>query len=116
MGGDGGAVVAEEVIRRRSRSPRSARRSVSRSEVIEVSRQRSPEPPRRESSRRETLIVEETRRPAPRQDDIVEVIEEHSPSPRRERRGSIRQSGYRTVDPLAYGGGERPTRKVGSRR
>ena len=112
----GGNVEAEEVVRRRSRSPRSTRRSVSRSEVIEVSRHRSPDPPpRRESSRRETVIIEETRRPIPRDDDIVEVIEEHSPSPRRARRSSGRQSGYRNVEPALYGGGDRPVRKVSRR-
>ncbi|MCJ1433247.1 Serine active site containing protein 1 [Xylographa pallens] len=54
--------------------------------------------------RRETVIVEETRRPTEREDDIVEVIEEHSP-PRRVR--SQRVSCYRAMDPDAYGGGER---------
>ncbi|MCJ1477479.1 hypothetical protein MMC13_006151 [Lambiella insularis] len=105
------AIVAEEVVSRRSVSPRPRRarppprtRSVSRSEMSEV---RSP--PRREQ-RRETVIIEETRRPVEREDDIVEVIEEHSPPPRRVR--SQRVSGYRTVDPDAYGGGERPLRKV----
>ena len=114
--------VEEEVVvsRRRSRSPRrsSPRRSSPRrppssrshSEVIEVSRQRSP----RRETRRETVILEETRRPAPRDDDIVEVIEEHSP-PRRVRRESRRESGYRTVDPEAFGGGNRPLRKVSRR-
>ncbi|MCJ1284687.1 hypothetical protein MMC26_004023 [Xylographa opegraphella] len=102
-------IVAEEVVSRRSMSPPRPRRSrpsrtrsPSRSEMSEV---RSP--PRRE--RRETVIIEETRRPAEPEDDIVEVIEEHSP-PRRVR--SQRVSGYRTVDPDAYGGGERPLRKV----
>ncbi|KAL9021344.1 MAG: hypothetical protein Q9185_001455 [Variospora sp. 1 TL-2023] len=124
-----GATTYEEetVVRRRSRSPRSSRRSPprspsrhapsrsrSRSEVIEVSRHRSP--PRRET-RRETVILEERSRapppPVERDDDIVEVIEEHSP-PRRSS-GSRRVSGYRTVDPEAYGGGNRPIRKVGRR-
>ncbi|KAI4191199.1 MAG: hypothetical protein L6R41_000246 [Letrouitia leprolyta] len=117
----------ETIVRRRSRSPRSSRRSPprspsrhapsrsrSRSEVIEVSRHRSP--PRRET-RRETVILEERSRPPPppveREDDIVEVIEEHSP-PRRSS-GSRRVSGYRTVDPEAYGGGSRPMRKVSRR-
>lgn len=112
-GGSGGAVVEERVIRRRSRSPRP--RSVSRSETIEVqSRHRSPAPPPRREVRRETIVVEETRRPAPveREDDIVEVIEEHSP-PRRVR--SQRNSGYRNVDPDEYGGGDRPMRKVSRR-
>lgn len=124
-----GATTYEEetVVRRRSRSPRSSRRSPprspsrhapsrsrSRSEVIEVSRHRSP--PRRET-RRETVIMEERVRPPPppveREDDIIEVIEEHSP-PRRSS-GSRRVSGYRTVDPDAYGGGSRPMRKVSRR-
>ncbi|KAI4117609.1 MAG: hypothetical protein LQ345_002209 [Seirophora villosa] len=128
-----GATTYEEetVVRRRSRSPRSSRRSPprspprslsrhapsrsrSRSEVIEVSRHRSP--PRRET-RRETMIMEERSRPPPqsveREEDIVEVIEEHSP-PRRTS-GSRRVSGYRTVDPEAYGGGNRPMRKVSRR-
>ncbi|KAL8859495.1 MAG: hypothetical protein Q9178_003894 [Gyalolechia marmorata] len=113
----------ETVVRRRSRSPRSSRRSPSRhapsrsrsrSEVIEVSRHRSP--PRRET-RRETVIMEERNRPPPppveREDDIVEVIEEHSPV--RRSSGSRRVSGYRTVDPEAYGGGNRPMRKVSRR-
>ncbi|MCJ1419533.1 hypothetical protein MMC32_005888 [Xylographa parallela] len=106
-----GAIVAEEVVSRRSMSPPRPRRSrpsrtrsPSRSEMSEVQ-----SPPRREQSRRETVIIEETRRPAEREDDIVEVIEEHSP-PRRVR--SQRVSGYRPVDPDAYGGGERPLRKV----
>lgn len=127
QGGTTTAVEEEVVVsRRRSRSPRrssprrsSPRRSSPRrppssrshSEVIEVSRQRSP--PRRET-RRETVILEETRRPAQREDDIVEVIEEHSP-PRRVRRESRRESGYRTVDPEAFGGGNRPLRKVSRR-
>ncbi|KAL8700351.1 MAG: hypothetical protein Q9224_001007 [Gallowayella concinna] len=114
----------ETVVRRRSRSPRSSRRSPSRhapsrsrsrSEVIEVSRHRSP--PRRET-RRETVIMEERSRPPPapveREDDIVEVIEEHSPV--RRSSGSRRVvSGYRPVDPEAYGGGNRPMRKVSRR-
>ena len=119
MGNSGSSVEEEVVVRRRSRSPRSVRRTVSRSrsrsEVIET-RQRSPprrSSPRRET-RRETVILEETRRaPVEREDDIVEVIEEHSP-PRRSG-GSRRQSGYRTVDPEAFGGGSRPLRKVSRR-
>lgn len=111
----------ETVVRRRSRSPRSSRRSPSRhapsrsrsrSEVIEVSRHRSP--PRQRETRRETVILEERSRPAPppveREEDIVEVIEEHSPV--RRSSGSRRVSGYRTVDPEAFGGGNRPLRKV----
>ncbi|SLM39817.1 hypothetical protein LPUS_10440 [Lasallia pustulata] len=116
--GGGSVITEEEVVRRRSHSPRRRSRSVT--EVSEVSRARSVarEPPPRREARRETIIVEETRR-APvaveREDDIVEVIEDHSP-PRRSRRGSQRQSGYRTVDPGVYGGGSAPVRKVSGRR
>ena len=108
-----GAIVAEEVVSRRSVSPRPRRsrpsrtRSPSRSEMSEV---RSP--PRREGSRRETVIIEETRRPVEREDDIVEVFEEHSPPPPPRRVRSQRASGYRNVDPDSYGGGERPLRNV----
>jgi len=130
-GGGRSSVVEEEIIRRRSRSPSRRRssprrssprrppstvrsRSRSVSEVIEVrsTRERTPPPPRRES-RRETVIIEETRRPVRQEeDDIVDVIEEHSPAPPRERRKS---SGYRNVDPTAFGGGNKPLRKVSRR-
>lgn len=120
------SVIDEREVRVRSRSPR--RRSVSsrhESEVIEVertrrSRSRTRTPPRRQSSRRETVIIEETRRsqPAPRSepDDVVEVFEEHSP-PRRESKKESRRisEGFRTVDPEAFGGGDRPMRKVSRR-
>ena len=112
FGGIGGAsVVEEEIVRRRSRSPR---RSVSRSETIEITKPRSP-------PRRERVVVEETRRvsrppepePAEPVDDIVEVFEDHSPSPPPpSRRTSRRTSGYRTVDPAEFGGGGRPMRNV----
>jgi hypothetical protein len=112
--GSGGQVVDEEVIRRRSRSPR--RRSVSRSETIEITSppRRERTPPRREPSRRETIVIEETRR-RDDEDDIVEVIEEHSPPPPRRVRSS-RNSGYRNVEPDRYAGGDAPFRKVSSRR
>lgn len=118
-GGGGGrdtTIIEEEVIHRRSRSPRPSR-SRSRSETIEVaSTHRSPS--RRGSSRRETIVVEERRtsRPAPPpEDDIVEVIEEHSPVRRTTRKESRRTSGFRTVDPAEFGGGDRPMRKVSRR-
>jgi hypothetical protein len=110
-GGIRGEVVEEEIIRRRSRSPR---RSRSHSETIEITKSRSP-------PRRERIVVEETRRvsrPAPEPedlvDDIVEVIEEHSDlsPPPPSRRTSKRNSGYRNVDPAEFGGGGRPMRKV----
>ena len=111
-------VVEEEVIRRRTRSAsHSRRRSPSQSETTEIrSEVRSP-PRRRESRREETIIVEEriSRAPEPPpEDDIVEVIEDHSPE-RRPRRESKRMSGYRTVDPAEFAGGDRPMRKVSRR-
>lgn len=110
-----------EVVERRSRrtstrrsSPRRpppAASSQSASEIIEVESRRERTPPRRES-RRETVIIEETTRRAP-EEDYVEVIEEHSPvrreSSKRERRIS---GGFRTVDPEAFAGGDRPQRRV----
>ena len=130
MGGAAPAssVVEEDVVirrRSRSRSPRRPPSSHSRSEVIEVSRtrerskskSRSRSPPRRQSSRRETVVIEETTRRVsrpPPQDDFVEVTEEQSPAPRT-RRSSGRQSGFRTIDPDEYGGGDRPMRKVSRR-
>jgi hypothetical protein len=103
----GNRVIEEEIItRRRSRS----RSSRSESEVIEV------EVPRRERRRRpmreETIVVEE--RISEPEDDIVEVIEEHSPE-RRPSGKSKRMSGFRTVDPAEPGGGGRPMRKVSKR-
>ncbi|MCJ1364403.1 hypothetical protein MMC16_003513 [Acarospora aff. strigata] len=126
MGGGGEAVGEEVVTRRRSRSPR--RSSRSRSEMMESRRSRSPLPPPRRESRRETIIVEDRRAPAPmpmpmpapapiileREDDIVEVIEEHSPPPR-VRSSRDRNSGYRPVDADLYAGGNRPIRKVSRR-
>jgi hypothetical protein len=91
-----------------SRSTRSRRMS----ETVEVRRAASPAPVRivREPERVERVIVEErreTRRERSRGDsDEVVVIEEHSP-PRRSsksKREKEKESGYRTVDPLAYGG------------
>ena len=112
-------VEEEVVVRRNSRhtshhSPRSVSRARSvRSEVVETTRVRSSTPPPRRESRRETIIVEETRRPerVERDEDIVEVFEEHSPAPpRRSRSGRV--SGYRNVDPGEFGGGSRPLRPV----
>ena len=125
------AVVEEEVIRRRSRSPprrpRSSTRrtaaasSISESEhVMEEVRSHhshhshhSP-PPRRNSSRRETVIVEETvRRAPPAQDEFIEVIEEHDvPAPRRSRKSS----GFKHIDPEAYGGGDGKFRRMSGHR
>ncbi|KAG4435300.1 hypothetical protein IFR05_009226 [Cadophora sp. M221] len=85
------------------------------SETVEVRRAPSPVRIVREPSRVERVIVEEsreTRRERSRSlvgSDEVVVIEEHSP-PRRKKSTRVssetdrRDSGYRTVDPLAYGG------------
>lgn len=84
------------------------------SETVEV--RHAPPPPapppiRREPERVERVIVEErreTRRERSRAgSDEVVVIEEHSPPPRRTskvKKERERDSGYRTVDPGAYGG------------
>jgi hypothetical protein len=61
----------------------------------------------------ETVIVEEHVSPPRSEDDIVEVIEEHSPE--RPARGKSGRSGFRTVDPAEFGGGRGPTRKLGRR-
>jgi hypothetical protein len=79
------------------------------SETVEVRRGPSPAPIRivREPERVERVIVEErreTRRERSRADsDEVVVIEDHSP-PRKSKSKREKESGYRTVDPLAYGG------------
>lgn len=106
---EGSIVIRERKRSHRSHSTRSRRVSEARSVPVE------------------RVIVTEERRTRTRAPPVVEssigssdadevvVIEEHSP-PRRSK--SKRESGYRTVDPLAYGGGDRPLRKVsaGSRR
>lgn len=108
----------EEEIVRRTTSRSAHRSSRSRSEMTQQ-RRSSPRSPQR--VRRETVIVEERHGPpvVDREDDIVEVIEERSrsrtPPPRRDRRSSDRRETdgyYRPVDPLAYGGGNAPPRRV----
>ncbi|KAK4548827.1 hypothetical protein LTR36_008600 [Oleoguttula mirabilis] len=115
------------VVRRRSRSPRS-RRSSRRTEMTSrsparrerVIRQerivRDINPPRAPSRIRETVIVDDLPLPERRVDgdDIVEVIEEHSsiggaPPPRRKSR---RESGYRSVNPDLFAGGDYPQHAV----
>lgn len=83
-------VVEKEIIHRR-------RRSRSRTMV----------------EREETVVVEERVEPS-ESDDIVEVIEEHSidrPT-RPPKRGPSGRSGFRTVDPAEFAGGNRPIRNV----
>lgn len=113
------SVVVRE--RRKSHHGGSARsRRVS--ETVEVRRERSPVRIVREPPRVERVIVEERRevdrsrsRSRGGSDEVV-VIEEHSP-PRRKKsvKEERRESGYRTVDPLAYGGAM-SGRKTSSRR
>ncbi|KAL2006731.1 hypothetical protein VTN00DRAFT_9399 [Thermoascus crustaceus] len=88
-----------------------------RPEVVE--RLRRPGPGSRP---RNTVVVEESE-VSRTEDDIVEVIEEHStmspsspssatPPPRRAGRGRRYSGSYRTVDPYEYGGGSGPARHV----
>ncbi|EXJ57574.1 hypothetical protein A1O7_07922 [Cladophialophora yegresii CBS 114405] len=115
-GGGNGQVVEEKIIRhshRRRPSRSASRTSRSASRVISAASS-----PRRERIVREeeTVIVEEhVDPPSTVGDDIVEVIEEHSPERRPPRKPSGR-SGYRTVDPAEFGGGGAPMRKLGRRR
>lgn len=90
-----------EIIK--TRPARKSRHSA-RSETIEVSRPRPRSLPRRT---REVVVEEIRRAPVAPEDDIVEVIEEHSPV-----RRSRRSSGYRNVDPNEFGGGRRDRRGV----
>jgi hypothetical protein len=121
--------VGSVVIRERKRSSRrgSSRRTSSRRDSVEVREVRRPPVVER-------IVVEERResRPAPAavvessvgSEDEVVVIEEHSPPRRASSKKvkevrEVRESGYRPVDPLAYGGGGEPLRDVerrGSRR
>jgi hypothetical protein len=111
----GGQVVEEKIIRhahRRRPSRSASRTSRSASRVISVASS-----PHRERFVREeeTVIVEEhVDPPSIVEDDIVEVIEEHSPERTPPRKASGR-SGFRTVDPAEFGGGGRPVRKLGRR-
>ncbi|EXJ87944.1 hypothetical protein A1O1_04871 [Capronia coronata CBS 617.96] len=97
-------VVEEDVVRHRRRSPR---RSRSRSRAMTEA-----SGPRRERVVEERVVVEEDVAPSA-EEDIVEVIEEHSPE--RPARKPSGRSGYRTVDPAEFGGGNRPMRKVSRR-
>jgi hypothetical protein len=103
----------ESVVVRNRRKSHGSQRSRRVSETVEVRRERSPIRIVREPDRVERVIVEEERREVRRErsrgSDEVVVIEEHSPPRRskskRERRDEERrESGFRTVDPLAYGG------------
>ncbi|RMD43200.1 hypothetical protein DV735_g1898, partial [Chaetothyriales sp. CBS 134920] len=56
------------------------------------------------------IIVEEE------PEDVVEVIEDPSPDRRESRRESrVRRSGFRTVDPAEFGGGDAPRRSISRR-
>ncbi|GME27307.1 hypothetical protein GTA08_BOTSDO10805 [Neofusicoccum parvum] len=127
------AIAGEEEIvvrERHARSPRSRRsRRSSRHEIREISRSPRPHqhivveerrtsvpppPPPQPRPRSRSVLVEERvtteRERRVDGDDIVEVIEEHSP-PRRHR--SRRESGgYRSVDPDLYAGGNYPQHHI----
>ncbi len=115
-----GSVSSESVVvheRRKSTRASSSRRH-SHSETVEVRSAPSRPVVERVVMQERVVRPEVVRSESTRSgDDEVVVIEEHSP-PRRSK--SKRDSGYRTVDPLAYGGGDRPLREVrkssGSRR
>ncbi|KIX99806.1 uncharacterized protein Z520_04442 [Fonsecaea multimorphosa CBS 102226] len=106
FGGGGDEVVQEEIIRHHRRRPPPS--SASSRSMSHVSR------PERVVREQETVIVEEHFGP-PTEEDIVEVIEEHSPERTPPRKPSNRRSGFRTVDPAEFGGGPRPMRKVSRR-
>lgn len=114
-----------EVTQPRRRSPRrpSPRRTerVIVTETVRRAESRPPPPvsPRSEVHESININIREGSRPPRRVDgdDMVEVIEEESssgvtpdPAPRRKR-----QSGFRPVDPHAYGGGDYPRQELGSR-
>ncbi|KAI9661256.1 MAG: hypothetical protein M1821_009583 [Bathelium mastoideum] len=109
-------------VREVSRSPRPERVVVEERERIV----REPAPPPvvvRETVRAPPVIVSEERHEERRVegDDIIEVMEEQSditpePQPRRKSSANRRSSGYRSVDPNQYGGGEYNQRDVYSRR
>ncbi|KAH8597192.1 hypothetical protein B0O99DRAFT_592939 [Bisporella sp. PMI_857] len=121
MGGitGGGAYTEEVVVRRKSGSRSTGARSRRMSETVEIRRDTPPVRVVREEPRVERVIVEEsrqTRRERSRGGSAeVVVIEEHSP-PRRSKSKKDRDSGYRSVDPHAYGGVVGGRRGSGSRR
>ncbi|KAG9241981.1 hypothetical protein BJ878DRAFT_426891 [Calycina marina] len=116
LGGDigGGSDYTESVVVARRKSHRSTRPQRPRrvSETVEIRRDAPPvravPVPRRSSGERDYAIVEEsrtTRRERSRRgSDEVVVIEDHSSPPRRKKSTRERESGYRSVDPDAYGG------------
>lgn len=114
----------ESVVVREHRKSRHGGSTRSRrvSETVEVRRERSPVRIVRPPPPVERIIVEERRevrqersrsRSRGGSDEVV-VIEEHSP-PRRKKSVKEERSGYRTVDPNAYGGAM-GGRKTSSRR
>lgn len=126
--------ASEAPPRRKRRKPA---RSEAQSEMAEAPRRRTervivqeervrqgngpPPPPPEPVVERERVVVEErttTERRVPG-DDMVEVIEEESSvssAPPARKKESKRNSGFRTVDPTAYGGGNYPQREVRSGR
>ncbi len=110
MGG-GAAYEEEDIVVRDSRRSRSSRNSHSHSRSTPP----APRSPVRTESRVEERVIVEERRAANRspEDEIVEVIEEEEPIPRRARSSRSRpQSGYRAVEPDRYAGGNHPMEEV----
>ncbi|KAM3067654.1 hypothetical protein ACMFMG_000033 [Clarireedia jacksonii] len=126
-------VVYRDSVRRSSRrnsrsSARPRSRRVSQTETVEVRRGASPVRVVREEVRQEQVRQEQPRRPIPVERVVVEerrevrksrerspstsrggsdevvVIEEPSPPRRSKSKRDRRDSGFRTVDPLAFGG------------
>ena len=106
--GDRVSYAEEEVVvahdRRGSRSSRNSRST--------PPRPRSRSPIRTESRVEERVIVEERRSARSPDDEIVEVIEEDEPPPRTRPGRNRPHSGYRSVDPDRYGGGNLPMEEV----
>lgn len=106
----GRSIVEKEVIEthhhHRGGGRRSSRSSRGRAQMTERQRVREEVRIERSVSRAapESVVVEE------QEDDIVEVMEEHSPV-----RPQRKKSGYRTVDPAELGGGSAPRKKLGRR-
>ncbi|KAL2436527.1 hypothetical protein ABEF95_011643 [Exophiala dermatitidis] len=102
-------VIEQDVVHHRRRSPRRSRsRSQAMAEVSGVGTRRE-----RVVEEERVVVEEHVGPPSVEEEDIVEVIEEHSPE--RPVRKSSGRSGYRTVDPAEFGGGGRPIRKISRR-
>ena len=115
--GGGAAVEEDDYVGQERRASRSSRHSHSHSHSHSRSSPPVPRsPPRTETHIEERVIIEDTRRTTRSpDDDFVEVIEEEVP---RRSRGSRSRplSGYRSVDPERFAGGDDPVQEVYDRR